>query len=75
MFMPRVASMVIGRTVADIDLGGQGRAEVLALIRDSTPELVEDPATRTCQVGDRLVIAANRDHIAALTHLLTRTEP
>jgi TrkA domain protein len=68
------ASPVLGRTVADIDLPGDAEAVVLAIIRDDTPELIEDPATRTCQPGDRLVIAANRDHIHAITRLLARAK-
>lgn len=66
---------VLGQTITGIDLTGHAQAVVLALIRDTTPDLVEDPATCGCRPGDRLVVAAHRDQIQAVTQLLTRTKP
>lgn len=69
------AAPVLGQAIAGIDLTGHAQAVVLALIRDTTADLVEDPATCGCQPGDRLVIVAHSDHIDAVTQLLTRTKP
>lgn len=63
-------SPAIGRPVTDIRLMGDPEAAVLAVIRDETPELVEDEATRPPQPGDRVVIAARRQYIAAVVRQL-----
>ena len=60
------ASPAVGLPVKDIRLMGDSEAAVLAVIRDETPELVEDETTRPCQPGDRVVIAARRQHVAAV---------
>ena len=55
------ASPALGRTAADVPLpAGCDDAAVLAVIRDDTPELLEDHA-RPYRVGDRLVVAARPD--------------
>lgn len=64
------ASPPLGRTIADIDLGDHANAVLLALISDETPELVEDPTTRACKPGDRIVIAAPRDQLEPITRRL-----
>ena len=64
------ASTALGRPAKDIGLTGDAEAAVLAVIRDETPELVEDETTRLCQPGDRVVIAARRQHVAAVVRQL-----
>ena len=64
------ASPALGRPAKDIGLTGDAEAAVLAVIRDETPELVEDETTRLCQPGDRVVIAARRQHVAAVVRQL-----
>lgn len=65
------SSPVLGRTVKDIDVCDDIAAAVLAVIRDETPQVVEDPATAGSPPGDRLVIAADRDHIDRLVAYLS----
>lgn len=48
----------------------RGSSALLSSIRDETPELVEDEQTRPCQPGDRIVIAARRQHVAAVVRHL-----
>jgi K+/H+ antiporter YhaU regulatory subunit KhtT len=54
-------SPVVGQLPKDIRLPDD--AAVLAVISDATPELVEDPTTRPCQAGDRVVVAVRRRHL------------
>ena len=63
-------SPALGRPCNDVRLAGDAEATVLAVIRDETPELVEDEQTRPCQPGDRVVIAARRQHVAAVVRHL-----
>ena len=49
---------------------GDSEAAVLAVIRDETPELVDDETTRPSQPGDRVVIAARRQHLATVVRQL-----
>lgn len=63
-------SPAIGRPVSDILLMGDTGAAVLAVIRDETAELVEDESTRPSQPGDRIVIAARRQHLPAVVRQL-----
>ncbi|MBK9179792.1 MAG: hypothetical protein IPM45_09525 [Acidimicrobiales bacterium] len=58
-------SPVIGAAAADIRLPGED-ASVLAVICDTTPELIEDRAHR-CRPGDRAVIAARAADIDDVT--------
>ena len=66
----RPGSPAIGRPLNDIRLMGDSEAAVLAVIRDETPELVEDEVTRPSQAGDRVVIAARRQHLATVVRQL-----
>nr|WP_249419839.1 TrkA C-terminal domain-containing protein [Rhabdothermincola salaria] len=52
------------------ELADEGRARVLAVIRDDTPELVEDDPSRALRVGDRLVVAARPEELDAVRHRL-----
>ena len=64
------ASPAIGRPLNEIPLMGDAQAAVLAVIRDETPELVEDENTRPSQAGDRVVIAVRRQHLATVVSQL-----
>ena len=63
-------SPALGRPFKDVRLAGDAEATVLAVIRDETSELVEDEQTRPCQPGDRVVIAARRQNVAAVVRHL-----
>ena len=65
------ASPAIGYTVAEIVLPAPEEARILAVIRDDTPELIEEDANRTCQPGDRLVLAGRPRSIDELRRFLT----
>jgi K+/H+ antiporter YhaU regulatory subunit KhtT len=41
-----------------------GQAELLGVVCDETPQILEDDPNRPLQVGDRVVIAARRNHRA-----------
>lgn len=62
-------SPVIGRKVSEIELPAGSHAAVIAVIRDHTPELVEDLTRVPCTPGDRLVVVARTswsDHVTAM---------
>jgi K+/H+ antiporter YhaU regulatory subunit KhtT len=63
-------SPAAGRLLSDIALPPDSDAEVLAIIRDETPALVEDDAHTPARPGDRLVVAARRDRIGAVVQHL-----
>jgi len=56
-------SPAAGRTLTELEASHAGQppdpadARVIAVIRDDTPELLEDDPHRPCQPGDRLVLA------------------
>ena len=64
------SSPAVGRSMGEIRLVGDPDAAVLAVIRDDTPELIDNEAGRRCQPGDRVVIAARRDRIGAVVEQL-----
>ena len=64
------ASPALGLPAKDVRLAGDAEAAVLAVIRDETPDLVEDETARPCQAGDRVVIAARRQNVAAVVRQL-----
>ncbi|HSK92360.1 MAG TPA: TrkA C-terminal domain-containing protein [Euzebyales bacterium] len=63
-------SPAIGHSVSEIELPAGSDAAVLAVIRDQTPELVEDPARVPCEPGDRLVVAARAGWLRRVTAVL-----
>lgn len=63
-------SPAIGRVAAEIPLLHNSDASVLAVIRDETPDLVEDTAKQPCRQGDRVVVAARRDRLAEVVRNL-----
>ena len=66
----RPSSPAVGRPMTEISLAGDSEAAVLAVIRDDTPDLIEDDEGRCCQPGDRVVIAARRDRLSAVVDQL-----
>lgn len=63
-------SPAIGRLVRDVSLRAGSDAAILAIIRDDTPQVVEDDDTEPCRPGDRLVVAAPRDRLVAVVREL-----
>jgi len=63
-------SPAIGLLAAEIPLPPGSDASVLAVIRDETPDLLEDAARQACQPGDRVVVAARRDRLGAIVQEL-----
>lgn len=63
-------SPAVGRLVSEVPLPSGADAAVLGLIRDRTPELMEDESSEPCQPGDRIVVAARRDRLAELIERL-----
>jgi K+/H+ antiporter YhaU regulatory subunit KhtT len=64
------SSPAVGRVARDVPLPPGSDAAVLAVIRDATPELLEDPEREPCRPGDRLVVAARRERLAEVVELL-----
>jgi TrkA domain protein len=60
------ASPAVGSTMHDLALPDPDAARVLAVIRDDTPELLEEDRDRPCQPGDRLVLAGRPQAIQDL---------
>ena len=58
-------SPAVGRRPAEIAMPDDAEGAVLAVVRDDTPQLLED-RSRPCEPGDRLVVAARRDRLDAL---------
>lgn len=63
-------SPAAGNRIADIVVPAPRDARILAVIRDDTPELVEDDEDRPCQPGDRLVLAGRPQAIEGLRRFL-----
>lgn len=63
-------SPAVGRLSSDLPLLNGADAAVLAVIRDETPELVEDQERVPCRPGDRVVVAARRDRLGAVVAAL-----
>ena len=63
-------SPAIGRLVRDVPLLADSDAAILAVIRDDTPELIEDQTARPCEPGDRIVVAARRERLGAVVEHL-----
>lgn len=59
----RPGSPVVGLHQAELELPDP-EAVVLAVMSDTTPDLVESETEHRCQVGDRIVVAARAARIA-----------
>ena len=63
-------SPAVGRLAGDLTFPPGSEAAILAVIRDETPELVEDDEREPIRAGDRLVVAARRERLAeTIRHL------
>ena len=64
-------SPAVGRRLHDLDVPDSIDAQVIAVIRDDTEDLIETDADRPCEVGDRLVIVGRPGSMSAMVHRLT----
>lgn len=61
----------VGRRLDQLEVPDPEHARVIAVIRDDTPELIEDDPDRPCQAGDRLVLVGRPGSMSALVrHLI-----
>lgn len=61
----------VGRRLSDLEVPEPDHARVVAVIRDDTPELIEDDPERPCEPGDRLVLVGRPGSMSALvSHLV-----
>ena len=65
------SSPAVGRALADIAVPDPNAVRILAVIRDDTPELLEDDARRPCQPGDRLVLVGRPGPLDEVRRSLT----
>ncbi|TQO20652.1 K+/H+ antiporter YhaU regulatory subunit KhtT [Rhodoglobus vestalii] len=66
----RPASPAVGKRLHEIEVPEPDQAQVLAVIRDDTEELLDGDVERRCQVGDRLVVVGRPDALARLVRYL-----
>ncbi len=64
-------SPAVGQVARDVAHSAGPDVTVLAVIRDETPDLVEDAPTEPIRPGDRIVVAARREQVATLVRRLT----
>ncbi len=64
-------SPAVGRLVRHVPPLAGADAAILAVIRDDTAQLVEDEDTESCPAGDRVVVAAPRNRLAAVVRELS----
>ncbi len=64
-------SPAVGRVARDVAHSAGPDVTVLAVIRDETPDLVEDAPTEPIRPGDRIVVAARREQVDTLVRRLT----
>lgn len=64
-------SPVVGLRLHDLDVPDSIDAQVIAVIRDDTTDLIETDPDRPCEVGDRLVIVGRPGSMSALVQRLT----
>lgn len=65
-------SPVVGTPFDEIELPDPDEARVVAVIRDGTPQLLEEDPRARCEVGDRLVLVGRHP---ALDRLVARLRP
>lgn len=63
-------SPAVGRRTDAIEVPSPEEARVLAVIRDDTSALIEEDVNRSCQPGDRLVIAGRTEPLRELRSYL-----
>jgi K+/H+ antiporter YhaU regulatory subunit KhtT len=65
------ASPAVGKRLDEIDVPSPDDATVIAVIRDDTPDLVEQDPDRPCHPGDRLVLVGRPGAMSDLVrHLI-----
>lgn len=64
------ASQAVGKRPDELPITDPDHARILAVIRDDTPELVEDDPGQACRPGDRLVVAGRSPHLDSLRRYL-----
>ena len=57
-------SPAVGKVFADLPFIDHDCIAILAVISDETPGLIKDTSVKPTRPGDRLVVAAQREHIA-----------
>lgn len=61
----------VGLRLDELDVPEPDQARVIAVIRDDTPDLLEDDPERPCEPGDRLVLVGRPGSMSALVdHLI-----
>jgi TrkA domain protein len=63
-------SPAVGRTIQELPLPSPEDARIIAVIRDDTPQLIEDDLARACLPGDRLVVAGRPGTLEELRSFL-----
>jgi len=64
-------SPAVGSRLHDLDVPDSIDAQVIAVIRDDTDDLIETDPERPCEAGDRLVIVGRPGSMSALVQRLT----
>jgi TrkA domain protein len=64
-------SPAVGKRLHDLDVPDSIDAQVIAVIRDDTDDLIETDPERACRAGDRLVIVGRPGSMSALVRRLT----
>ncbi len=64
-------SPAVGKRLHDLDVLDDIDAQVIAVIRDDTDDLIETDPERPCEVGDRLVIVGRPGSMSAMVQQLT----
>lgn len=66
-----LGSAAVGRRLHELELPAPDLARVIGVIRDDTPELLEEDPDRPCQPGDRLVLVGRPTAMGDLVSALT----
>jgi TrkA domain protein len=64
-------SPAVGRRLHDLHVPDDIDAQVIAVIRDDTDDLIETDPERPCEAGDRLVIVGRPGSMSAMVRRLT----
>lgn len=64
-------SPAVGKRLHDLDVPDSIDAQVIAVIRDDTADLIETDPDRPCEVGDRLVIVGRPGSMSDMVRRLT----
>ena len=64
-------SPAIGKRLHDLDVPDSIDAQVIAVIRDDTDDLIETDPERPCEAGDRLVIVGRPGSMSRMVQRLT----